>query len=1092
MSEKITFKLESNLDKIADQVNKLSKNVSILSNNFEKKNVLLFKQNKLEQKSSQTVKEVSSEYVKLTSNINSFFEKNNDFNDSNKINTKDIIITSNNNNILNKYFNNLNEYQHEKELEKRIKKIREIENNSANFVLKILDKINALGNALILNTKDLKAFELDFMNSFSANPFRFFGAGQAMKDAFDLMKMFQQMRHELAYLSDSSGDASKALDLVYKIAGGSAVASGTATGIVRALADQGFREINNIKQMGILAGNLQAATGLAASQWASFTGELAFNYNIPQEGLEKISSALIGTNLRGAQLEQTMGVVNKVLQTTAFIAGKPTEESIYRLTKVIGASVMIFQSMGISAEKAGNFIERVVNPDNLEQTNFMFAKLGISASEYAGYLNDINGQEKLLQKTMENLPKLAQEISDIKDPYARLQLAKTLGLDMQIVRNMSGKTKEEIQQMIIEYSSLNKGKESLESKKKRMAAEAAKFEDMMLGLKLTVLSPIMNFLSGGNLNNFIETLPTIANTIMRFFEALVPVIKVLTSSFNELVPILAKFVKDFIAPFVRAFPMILDYLFNFIPFLGVGDTKINSPTQKMYSIVGNILSAITKLYLLMMGWKGLNYLGDFLKDFKKKMDPNKKNIVNATLDELSSVIKEALPKQPLYSSLGLGTKTMLTGGLLSSIFSFGDKLSYILASLGGQSKEVLPGDINLKQYFKRSLTNVLMYTPVAKIPGASMFGLPYLGKDAFKNIGSIKTFSNQYRSITKFVPASLSTFLKESLPYLLYFFDLVSIFTSQNKQDQYSAIGGLIGDLSTRAIMHFVAAPLISGLIFLGLPLEGAVGTVATIALLAPLAVRLFGDFIGGKVGAKQDLMDQSIDTLANERTQILSNNISNAIQNIFSAFELGDTAGLSLHISALITEVFERAILSLMSHGILPFEVASDFEKKSPEKYKEKFLEFKYSAEKMIDSISVDKFLTTELQKTFLLKEAQKKGTGLNFVLDKFNLKSKELQQIITEIENFKEGEKQILSEKDLRVLKRMIFLQDYSNKYALIRRLKELLKSKEIRNKTNTKIKDLKQEELDLIKQNHKLEETYINTYNTNIPTIYSGFSI
>ena len=692
MAEEISFELKSNLDVIAKEAKVLAQNIDKVYYSFKRKNTALLAQNRLESESVEGVDALQESYDDLRTQV----EK---VTGSKKRLTGVITSTGNNLDRLRQQINSsddswkggpgewrINDDGISSSFDKIMKIVRNFENGVQKSILKVNSAIFNMGVELTANATNLKPFDLTFMSSFSFNPKQFFGFGSAMKEAFELMKTFQQMRHELASLSDSSGNASKALGLVYDIAGNSAVASGTAMSAMRALGDQGIlTDDKRFRSLGILSGDLQAATGIAASQWASFTGELAFNYNLPVEGLENITSALIGTNLRGAQLEKAMQTVNKILQTTAFVAGKPTKESIEGLTRSVGGAMKTFQAMGISAEKAGGFVEGIVDPENFEKNSFLFAKLGISASDYADMLNDVNGQQRLLDRVMSNLPKLASEITNIKNPFARLQFAKTLGLDMQIVRNMAGKTQGEIEEMIAKYQKENQAKEALEAKRKAMAAEAAKFDDMMLGLRLKVLAPVMKFLTKGYLNNFIAILPKIAITIGSVFEAITPIIETITTAMLELTPLLTQFITNFVNPFIRMFPKAVDFLLNKLqPYLGLltRDEKIlgtgegnSESTNKITTVGFNILKLLGKIYLFILGWKTLNLIADGFFKVIGWLKPGKKSLMDTSLDEYIRRMKQIMnPNTPVKGAGGLGTAlgfgglSLLLGGSLSYLF----------------------------------------------------------------------------------------------------------------------------------------------------------------------------------------------------------------------------------------------------------------------------------------------------------------------------------------------------------------------------------------------------------------------------------------
>jgi len=712
--EEITFVLNSNLDKIAKHAQILSDNVDKLYQSFKRKNEALTEQNKLETVANEGIQKMATNYSTLTNNISKVVDVNRNFLSTIDSSNANLSRMNDSLNRLGQMFNNINSQMDgvnkgfqsiqsfklpdgndSSKLEKTFSIIKKVGDSVHDVIKKILDGIHAMGMQLAVEAVNLKPFALEFMSSFSFNPLKFFGFGAAMKESFELMKFFQQMRHDLAALSDASGDASKAVSLVYEVAGGSAIASGTAQGVIKTLADQGIIVNSQIKSLGILSGNLQAATGIAASTWAGFTGELAFNYGIPSEGLENITSALIGTEIRGAQLEKVMGTVNKVLQTTGFIAGKPSTQSVHNLTKSIGGASKTFQAMGISAEKAGGFIEGLLDPENFEKNAFLFGKLGISASEYAGYLNDANGQQKLLDKTMQNLPQLAGEIANIQNPFARIQFAKTIGLDMQIVQQMAGKTKSEIEQILADYEKENKDKEALEAKKQRMAAEAAKFDDMMLGLKLKVLAPVMQFLSSGYLNRFFETLPKIAQTIGSIFAAMTPIIDEVTNALLIAMPYVSKMVEDFILPAIKMFPDFLTSILNFLPFFELGNKTITPPGEgaskeeiaaynqargdNFFEMSSNLLSYISKIYLLLTGWKAITFIGGLFNKAIGFFAPKNKRLIDVSLGEYSDEMRKVMGTrmapsgfQSMFGSVLLALGGIGLGSLLFK-YIFGSK-----------------------------------------------------------------------------------------------------------------------------------------------------------------------------------------------------------------------------------------------------------------------------------------------------------------------------------------------------------------------------------------------------------------------------------
>ena len=927
--EKLSFVIDSNLDKIALSVQTLTGNVEKLYQAFRKKNEALLVQNRLEATTDDGVNTLNRDYQTLQGSIGQTSARTREYNDITGQSQERFKRISSSLGGLNDNFYNIGDQvkrsgemwtkvgpgawridnpELDKQFEDRRKKIRRVEIAIQNSIKKMVDGVHSVGVRLAVEATNLKPFAFEFMNAFSFNPMTFFGFGNAMKESFQLMLRFQQMRHELAYLSDASGDASKALSLVYEVAAGSAVASGTAQGILRALADQGVIATKELKSIGILAGDLQAATGLAASEWASFTGELSFTYGVPQKGLENITSALIGTNLRGAQLQKTMQSVNKILATTGFISGKPTQDSIHRLTKAVGGAVKQFQAMGISAEKATGFIEGLMDPENFEKNAFLFGKLGISASEYAGYLNDANGQQKLLQKTMQNLPQLAGEISKIQNPFARLQFAKTIGLDMQIVQNMAGKTKEEITQMLADYEKQNKADEALKAKKQKMAAEAAKFEDMMLGLKLKVLGPVMNFVQK-NMTNFIAILPKIAISIGSIFEAIVPIIKTITDAMLELTPVFTQIISDFVNPFIKIFPKFLKSVLQLLPGLDINQQSVNMKeatpqTNAFLSMTRNLISYLSKIYLILLGWKGLNFIGDSFNKITGWFKPGRKRVMDATLDEFSNAVNKRPMTGGGLKDLGLGTKIL---GIIGMIFAAGKvakmtkqaifdkseprgekefRLNYDeMAERQGQ-RVGATGASKLFNVGKQKVNFLNRPTPTGPpLPSGWESIKPPSGKvmKSMENVG--KTFS------------SVKAFTKVAGPIALGL-TAFQVATAENAEEASGAIGGMIGGTIGSAV----------GTAF------GPIGTV-----VGGMIGSFIGDIAGSAIGRQIDMYAQTEKT-AEERGKMAQASLSKNMEGIFAAFKIGRFDLITKQIGLAFENLYlqlKQKVIRIMTLGI-------------------------------------------------------------------------------------------------------------------------------------------------------------------------------
>lgn len=355
------------------------------------------------------------------------------------------------------------------------------------------------------------------------------GAGISMAHAF--VQELSGIADGFADMSDSAGSAGGAMSTMFEAMGTSLAGKSVIQGAMHSLNNIGLELGSTFTKLTAEVGTLGQITGVAADAWAGFHGEMMHGFGATMDDIDQLSSSLIGTGLKGAQLESVMTTVKTTIEQVGFVA-KDGVKSIKALTQSMGASISVFSKMGISAQKAGEFIGSMMNPEDFGKNASMIANLGISYEDYAASLESAEGKTKLLNKAMENLPQLATRISEIRDPFQRMNLAKSLGVPMEIVSKMAGKTKSEIQEMMKVQMQESAGKEALEKKKSEAKANQEKFTDSLWLLGMKMLGPVMNFVSN-NYGNFFKVLDANAGSIARAFQALFGVI-------GKLIPLLVK------------------------------------------------------------------------------------------------------------------------------------------------------------------------------------------------------------------------------------------------------------------------------------------------------------------------------------------------------------------------------------------------------------------------------------------------------------------------------------------------------------------------------------------------------------------------
>ena len=414
------------------------------------------------------------------------------------------------------------------------------------------------------------------------------GIGAGISMAHGLVQELSTLADSFSDLSDSSGSAGGAMSTMFEAMGTSLAGKGVIQGAMHSLNNIGLELGSTFTKLTAEVGTLGQITGVAADSWAGFHGEMMHGFGATMDDIDQLSSSLIGTGLKGAQLESVMTTVKTTIEQVGFVA-KDGVKSIKALTQSMGASISVFSKMGISAQKAGEFIGSMMNPEDFGKNASMIANLGISYEDYAASLESAEGKTKLLNKAMENLPQLASRISEIRDPFQRMNLAKSLGVPMEIVSKMAGKTKSEIQEMMKVQMQESAGKEALEKKKSEAKANQEKFEDALWLLKMKMLGPVMNFVSK-NYGNFFKVLDSNSASIARAFQALFGVI-------GKLIPILVK-VSIFIGQNIaKAFEIVVKPVGKLVDLL----------LKLVFPIFNNIVIPVVEKFA-----KGVEWLTDHL------------------------------------------------------------------------------------------------------------------------------------------------------------------------------------------------------------------------------------------------------------------------------------------------------------------------------------------------------------------------------------------------------------------------------------------------------------------------------------------------
>lgn len=578
-----------------------------------------------------------------------------------------------------------------------------------------LTKLNNISNFV---NKNFNSLSSTYKNAFAAiSPLNLGTIGLSLSmsglttAAFNEIRAMDSLGDSLTYLSSDTGSVSGAMNLLFEASRDSTLSVSSMQSVLKGLVDQGIQSRDTLKGLSKTIGDLYSATGIAATQWQSFTGELSYRYGLPLQSIRNIGSGLIATGLRANQLEKAMGTVNKVLDMTAFISGKKNPAAMEQTTKAIGSAIKAFDALGISAEKSGQFIEQILDPDKFEQNAYLFARMGISAQEFSENMLNADGRTKLLQKTMKGLPALSKQLKEAgkNNFFAFRELSKTLGVPMELISKMADSTEAQIEELMKAEAAKQEGEKALKKKQEQQKQEAAKFQDMIDTLRRQGLAPLMNFIT----NN----MGSIISLLQRFSKSFADVLGYLTKEggpaqefFREMIDFTTKSLipafKSFYTTMIdigSIFMSIYKFFKPLLSFLGGPGSDSQESTAEGVGKTAAIFTAVSGSVLLIS-----KLIGTFREGMGLFSTGRRKTVSNAKVGELADAIGESVakygegggPSQMGLGGGGIASKALMTIAAMYAAYKVGG----VVGGAGSKRAETVTG-LGAAYYTGKSMIN---------------------------------------------------------------------------------------------------------------------------------------------------------------------------------------------------------------------------------------------------------------------------------------------------------------------------------------------------------------------------------------------------
>lgn len=366
-----------------------------------------------------------------------------------------------------------------------------------------------------------------------------------LDQAEETRRFFSELADEMNFYSSSTGSTTKAMGILMDATGKSTASMQTLKGAFQSMVDAGADSDQFIKDMLPTLGDFETKTGVGAQQFAMLSTKFQQMFG-EKKGITKdikdLQKALIGTGLKGAQLEQTMQGLTESSEKLAFATRGATLD-IKELSNGYSKSVAAFKAFGISAQTTSSFLNGLLDPESIEKNMLLMNKMGISYGEFNDMLNSGKGQTQFFDKILKNVGDVAKEANMIEDASTRYKYLKdTLNLPPEIANKLMKVSPHRMQSELKKIKREMEDAEKRDKWKKDLKAREEKYEEQMRFLRMQMVAPLVDLIQKNR------------GTMAKFAKAIVPVMQGVS-----------RMIKNFLTPFLNwldAFSEGLDKLKN--------------------------------------------------------------------------------------------------------------------------------------------------------------------------------------------------------------------------------------------------------------------------------------------------------------------------------------------------------------------------------------------------------------------------------------------------------------------------------------------------------------------------------------------------
>lgn len=275
-------------------------------------------------------------------------------------------------------------------------------------------------NALIENTKELAS---EILSSFTKLSIIFTSGGiigavaKIVKDAINLDNVTTKLAARMGKMVQKA----ELKGAVNRLQAEVGATYEDAVEMVSTLASK--RYVDNIAEAAMAANLFSRATGVAGSQVANFVTELNKGAHLSTKSINAMLAGMIKVQQNIGLSEEGMYAAVEAIKKAAvnMSAFGKSAGDIQKMANQTTALIGAMEKVGVAAGDAAQLVDRLTDPDRIEDNILLYSQLGISMEDAMSGNFDLSSMDGQLKE-------MAQKIVDM-GPIAGSQFAKSMGMN---------------------------------------------------------------------------------------------------------------------------------------------------------------------------------------------------------------------------------------------------------------------------------------------------------------------------------------------------------------------------------------------------------------------------------------------------------------------------------------------------------------------------------------------------------------------------------------------------------------------------------------------------------------------------------------